>query len=130
LKAGYRFLKIKNGVTAFAAIEIDFENDDEWSIHWACDESYLESIYQASVSKGLSLVKNECEKKCFNVHPKRVTILSMGETVSDTKQDAVMCCTAIALWKSLGFSEADVVIDFVADEWSVSFDGAQRNTSE
>lgn len=115
----YRFMRTHEGITAFATIEVTSQDSDVWSVTWDDSASHLQSIYGNAVNAGVQLAATAHEQR--GGFPQQIMITSLVETLSDTKPDAVMCATALALWKAWGYSELDTVISFADGKWGVRF---------
>src|SRR5262245_1386139 len=113
-------MKTRNGITAFAAVELTSQDSDKWAVCWGDAATQLRPVYGSAVDGGIQLARNAHEER--GGVPQQITIVSLSETTSDTRADAMRCATAIALWKAWGYSESEVTAAFVDGEWRVRFD--------
>lgn len=115
----YRFLRLKNGMTAFAGVELSTEINFRWEILWDQSIRNLYPIYSHAVDVGVGLAGMAHENR--GGKPQRVTVMSITEVAVDTKPDAVTCASALALWLSLGHQESDVQMTFNEGIWTPVF---------
>jgi len=112
-------MRTREGVTAFATVEVVSQDSDRWTVSWDDSASHLQAIYGEGVEAGVRLAAT-AHKQRGGV-PQHIKIVSLVETPSDTKVDAVACATSLALWKAWGYCESDATISFADGAWNVQF---------
>lgn len=120
MRAEYKFLRTRAGVTSFAVVGIDSSPSDSWSLSWNRQLLDLERVFGDAVEEGVMLAAREHTKQGGN--PQQVEVISLMQTYVDTCPDAVVCAAAVATWKSLGHPEASICIKFQDGQWMPSFE--------
>src|SRR5262245_20965150 len=119
-KAEYRFMRTRDGITAFAMIVVESNPSEEWKVSFSESLGALKELYGLAIEAGVKLAAEFHDKSGGT--PQSVEIVSLTETASDTKSDAVMCAAALAAWKSWGHDENAVRVEY-RNGWSVAFPG-------
>lgn len=115
----YRFLRTRDGVTAFAHVRVKSQRNETWTLVWNEGLAALEGIYGPAVKAGVDLAAREHTKR--GGEPQRVEVMSLMETAVDTRPDAVTCAAALAAWKSWDHSESETSVIFDDGRWEVLF---------
>ena len=116
MKTRQRFLRTRNGVTAFCVVELDSEDSGQWSVEWNSPLSEMRSLYGAAVECGVERARSARQPG----KPQRITVTALERTMIDTTPDAVTCATAMALWEAWGVSQDGVSTFFEDGEWYVA----------
>jgi hypothetical protein len=119
MKGSFKFFRTHKGISSFAIVELSTNPTEDWHLVWVERALELQPVYNDAVEKALSIVSTEHEKRAGK--PQTVTILSITETVVDTKDDAVTCATAMALWLSLGYSATEMSFVHNSNQWAIRF---------
>src|ERR1039458_6543609 len=110
MKAAFKFLMHKNGISAFAAISVDAIPSSQFSVTWSNDLTQHERGYGTVVREGIAdAMRWHCETVGS---PAAFTVTEFTELVVDTKPDAVRCASSAAAWKALGHSETEMNFSF------------------
>jgi hypothetical protein len=115
----YRFLRSRGGVTSFALVGIQSRPGATWQIHWDGRLAALSNVYGAAVRQGVMAAAHEHEFRGGS--PQTVDVVSLIETASDTRPDAVECAAALAAWTTWGHPEAEARVEWLHGRWKVSF---------
>ena len=115
----YRFLRTREGITAFASVSVKSQRNETWAIVWDKPLAALEYLYGPAVTAGVDLAAREHTNR--GGEPQLVEILSLTETAADTRPDVVACATTLAAWKSWNHSESEATVVFNNGKWEVVF---------
>lgn len=119
MKAEYRFLRTRNGITRFARVAVLAESAEAWSVELGRSLGEVAGLYGDALQEGIMTAAKEYEKIGGRCH--RMVAESLVETASDTSPDAVRCAAAVAAWKSFGRDESEAVVSFGSNGWKVEF---------
>ena len=112
-------MRTRSGLTAFSAIEISSLPAKESEILWSEAAARFQPIYGAAVEAGFRWALDAHQRR--GGPPQHIKVVSLAETTSDTKPDAVQCAAALALWKALGHEDGHTTVEFANGTWKVTF---------
>ena len=120
MRAEYRFLKTREGVTRYAKVAVASTPSTIWEFSFAETLGEVASIHDHAIRRGLSLAAAEHERRGGSPH--RIDVHEVSETIVDSTSDSIECAAAGAAWKSLGGNERDISMTFRDGRWHIEFD--------
>jgi len=116
----YRFLRTRNGVTAFARVELEATPDEQWTLEWSPAARELRAEYEEDVWAGVESARSAHESRGGG--PARMVVLRVIESPVDTTSDAMTCAAAKAAWAALGQDQNRARLRHDGVRWIVDFD--------
>jgi hypothetical protein len=120
MRAEHKFLRVRDGIAAFARVAVDSTPADEWSVTLGGAAATAADAYARALHSGVALAVAQQEALQGARH--RVVVVEfVGPSLVDERFDATECAAAIAAWTSFGNREEDIAVLSTDGRWTVSW---------
>lgn len=118
MKASYHFRMTKNGLTAYAAVELEAVASPFVHVTWSGELKRYARKYSKAVEEG---TRDAAEWHALLGHSSAsFRVVGFTELLVDTRPDAVKCAATAAAWKALGHDEGCLEFMHNGKEWVVN----------
>ncbi|MDR2980893.1 MAG: hypothetical protein LBV12_01455 [Puniceicoccales bacterium] len=119
MRASFKFFRVNSrNIASIAIVSVDVVESNQYRIVWQEKALSLKKIYGDAVLKGINAAIEQHTMLGGGIVC--ISVVEIIEFYADTSSDSVMCASALATWKALGYGEESTKIVY-ENGWTVTF---------